>query len=69
MPQAGDAGAGAIRGAVAGRGHATLVRANASLRAAIEVFEPLAAPLARLSAGVKAAFDPDIILNPGRMYA
>jgi glycolate oxidase FAD binding subunit len=65
-----DAGAAAVRAAVrAEGGHATLVRAPAELRAAVEVFEPLSAPLMQLTAGIKAAFDPAGILNPGRMYA
>jgi glycolate oxidase FAD binding subunit len=33
------------------------------------VFEPLAPALAAVSASVKASFDPDHILNPGRMVA
>jgi glycolate oxidase FAD binding subunit len=32
------------------------------------VFQPQAVPLARLSARVKDSFDPQRILNPGRMY-
>jgi glycolate oxidase FAD binding subunit len=65
-----DAGAAAVRAAVRREGgHATLVRAPAELRAAVDVFEPLSAPLMQLTAGIKAAFDPDGILNPGRMYA
>ena len=50
-------------------GHATLVRAPAEVRAAVDVFEPLSEPLMRLTAGLKAAFDPAGMLNPGRMYA
>ncbi len=67
---AGDAGAGAIRAALhpAG-GHATLVRAPAEVRAAVDVFESQPEPLMRLTAGLKSAFDPAGILNPGRMYA
>ena len=33
------------------------------------VFEPLSAPLMRITRDIKAAFDPDGVLNPGRMYA
>ncbi|MCP8939156.1 glycolate oxidase subunit GlcE [Alsobacter sp. SYSU M60028] len=67
---AGDAGASAIRAALAGTGgHATLARAPAELRAAVDVFQPLPEAMMRLTAGVKASFDPDAILNPGRMYA
>ena len=65
----GDAGAAAIRGAVAGRGHATLLRAPAAVRARVPVFEPQPAPLAALSARVKKQFDPRGVLNPGRMVA
>jgi glycolate oxidase FAD binding subunit len=65
-----DAGAAAIRAALRGHGgHATLVRAPAEIRAAVDVFEPLPEALMRLMAGIKAAFDPAGILNPGRMYA
>jgi glycolate oxidase FAD binding subunit len=67
---AGDAGAAAIRAAVAqAGGHATLVRAPAEVRAAVAVFEPLPEPLMRVTAGIKAALDPAGIFNPGRMYA
>ncbi|HVW56537.1 MAG TPA: glycolate oxidase subunit GlcE [Rhizobiaceae bacterium] len=50
-----------------GGGHATLVRATASQRASIPVFQPQSAPLAQLSARLKEQFDPKGILNPGRM--
>jgi glycolate oxidase FAD binding subunit len=67
---AGDAGAAAIRAAVApSGGQATLVRAPAEVRAAVAVFEPLSEPLMRVSAGIKASLDPASIFNPGRMYA
>lgn len=66
----GDAGAQAIRQAVAmAGGHATLIRAPASLRAAVPVFEPEPEALAHLTARVKEGFDPKRVLNPGRMYA
>jgi glycolate oxidase FAD binding subunit len=66
-----DAGAAIIRVAVAaiGGGHATLVRAPADVRNAVEVFQPLAPPLMELSRKLKASFDPAGILNPGRMVA
>lgn len=51
-----------------GGGHATLVRAPVEMRAALNVFEPQPKALAALSARVKAQFDPENILNPGRMY-
>jgi glycolate oxidase FAD binding subunit len=64
-----DAGASTIRSALAAPGgHATLLRAPAELRGKVEVFQPPAGPLARLSARVKESFDPQHILNPGRMY-
>ncbi len=67
---AGDAGAAEIRAALGGfGGHATLVRAPEALRRQIDVFEPLTPALRALTVGVKASFDPDHILNPGRMYA
>ena len=67
---AGDAGAAAIR-AVLGEagGHATLLRAPEAVRAAADVFQPLAPALGAVTRRVKASFDPDGVLNPGRMYA
>ena len=61
----------ALRRAVAhfGGGHATLVRADAATRASIPVSEPQPGPLAALSARLKAQFDPDGVLNQGRMVA
>ncbi|MEW9837784.1 FAD-binding protein [Mesorhizobium marinum] len=52
-----------------GGGHATLMRAAPAWRAAVPVFEPEPAPLAALSARVKAEFDPKGLFNPGRMSA
>lgn len=74
VPSDGNAGSAAVRKALseaAGEqgGHATLVRAPAEIRSHVDVFEPLAEPLMRISAGIKASFDPDRIINPGRMYA
>ncbi|MDE2578189.1 MAG: glycolate oxidase subunit GlcE [Hyphomicrobiales bacterium] len=65
-----DARAADIRAAVAAcGGHATLVRAPVDLRARVDVFQPPSAPLMALTRAVKASFDPNAILNPGRMYA
>ncbi|WP_182086698.1 glycolate oxidase subunit GlcE [Aureimonas sp. ME7] len=50
-----------------GGGHATLVRAAHSERAAVPVFQPQASALAALSKRLKDQFDPQGILNPGRM--
>jgi len=70
VPSTADAGTAEIRRAVATHGgHATLIRAERSVRAAVEVFQPLSPPVERLTRGLKAAFDPAGILNPGRMYA
>ena len=66
----GDAGAGAIRAALATPGgHATLIRAPDPVRAAVPVFQPLAEPLMRVTRGLKAAHDPKGLFNPGRLYA
>jgi glycolate oxidase FAD binding subunit len=64
-----DAGAAVVRAAVAeaGGGHATLVRAPASVRAAVPVFEPQPPALATLTRRVAASFDPKQLLNRGRM--
>jgi glycolate oxidase FAD binding subunit len=56
------------RAAASSRGHATLMRAPDLLRAKVEVFEPLSEAAMRLSRGVKQSFDPDGLLNFGRMY-
>jgi glycolate oxidase FAD binding subunit len=62
--------AGAVRRAiVSAKGHATLMRGPESLRASVDVFEPPSTPALRLSRGVKQSFDPDGVLNFGRMYA
>jgi len=49
-------------------GHATLMRASPATRARVAVFPPEAPARAKLTASVKAAFDPLRIFNPGRMY-
>ena len=65
-----DAGAAIVRGAVAAYGgHATLIRAPAAVRAAVDVFEPQDGVLGALSKRVKESFDPKGVLNPGRMWA
>ena len=65
-----DAGAALVRRAVAATGgHATLIRAPASVRAAIDVFAPQDAAVAALTKRVKESFDPRGVLNPGRMWA
>lgn len=70
VPETSDAGTADIRRAVAQYGgHATLVRAAPQVRAAVDVFQPLASGLETISRRLKSAFDPAGILNPGRMYA
>ena len=65
-----DGGAALVRKAVkACGGHATLVRAPAALRAAVDVFEPPEGALAGLTRRVKDSFDPQGVLNRGRMWA
>lgn len=49
-------------------GHATLIRADENLRRQVEAFQPLSQNLEVLSRGLKKAFDPLGLLNPGRMY-
>jgi glycolate oxidase FAD binding subunit len=65
-----DANAPLVRGAVAeAGGHATLIRVPAAVRAAVEVFTPEAPAIAALSKRVRDSFDPNGVLNPGRMWA
>jgi len=45
------------------------VRAAAAVRASVDVFEPQPPALAALSRRVKTSFDPDGVLNSGRMWA
>ncbi|MDC7789588.1 FAD-binding protein [Rhodoplanes sp. TEM] len=64
-----DAGAATVRAATAHcGGHATLIRASAAVRAAVDVFEPQRGPLAVLTRRVKESFDPRGVLCPGRMW-
>lgn len=64
-----DAGAKAVHAAAkAAGGHATLIRAPEAVRGSVDVFAPLATPAMALQKRIKASFDPDGILNPGRMY-
>jgi glycolate oxidase FAD binding subunit len=39
------------------------------VRRSVEVFQPLGPAVDRITRGIKQAFDPLNILNPGRMYA
>jgi glycolate oxidase FAD binding subunit len=70
MPYADEPDAASVRSAVAQLGgHATLIRAEASVRAAVDVFHPEAAGVAALNRRVKESFDPKGVLNPGRVWA
>ena len=63
-----EAAAQAIRAAADGcGGHATLVRGPEVLRNAVPVFQPQPAPVAALSERLRGQFDPNGVLNPGRM--
>ena len=73
LPAAPDAHAGRVREVLAqvagGEAHATLMRADADVRAQVAPFQPLAPGVAALTERVRAQFDPQRIFNPGRMYA
>jgi glycolate oxidase FAD binding subunit len=59
-----------LRAAMAGiPGHATLIRASDGAKARLGVFHPEPPALAALAAGLRARFDPEGVLNPGRMAA
>ncbi len=69
-PRTPDAGAAAIRAALAalaGEGHATLVRAPAGLDPSVARFQPASPGVGRLTARIRAQFDPKGLFNPGRM--
>ncbi|MCB4767453.1 FAD-binding protein [Ancylobacter sp. Lp-2] len=74
MPDA-DPRAELVRGVLAAvggpqsGGHATLIRADAATRAALEVFQPLDPVTGALVKRMKDGFDPSRVLSPGRMYA
>jgi glycolate oxidase FAD binding subunit len=70
LPRSDDAHARLVHATVAqAGGHATLIRAPAAVRAKVEVFTPEPAPLAALTQRVRKGFDPQGVLNPGRMWA
>jgi glycolate oxidase FAD binding subunit len=69
-PRTPDAGAADIRAALAalaGEGHATLVRAPTGLDAAVPRFQPASPGVERLTARIRAQFDPKGLFNPGKM--
>jgi glycolate oxidase FAD binding subunit len=70
LPASNDARTPLVRAAVASAGgHATLIRAPVSVRAAVEVFTPEPPAQAALTARVRQSFDPQGVLNAGRMWA
>jgi glycolate oxidase FAD binding subunit len=70
MPYEDEADAGSVRTAVAALGgHATLIRAPAAVRAAVDVFQPEEPGVRTLSRRIKESFDPRGVLNPGRIWA
>jgi glycolate oxidase FAD binding subunit len=70
FPEADEALSARIHAAARSHGgYATLVKAPDEFRARVDVFQPLDPAVQKLQAGLKASFDPDGILNPGRMYA
>jgi glycolate oxidase FAD binding subunit len=70
LPAADDANAPSVRACLgATGGHATLIRAPAAVRAAVDVFTPEPGPLAALTDRVRKGFDPQRVLNAGRMWA
>jgi len=66
LPPSDDADQAIVRGALAG-GHATLIRADETVRVHTAVFQPQPPALASLASRVKESFDPKGIFNPGRM--
>ena len=70
MPAQPDAAHQTVRHALSTcGGHATLMRAGATVRSQVPVFQPQQTAMAALTERVKDGFDPHRILNPGRMYA
>ncbi|HXZ21196.1 MAG TPA: glycolate oxidase subunit GlcE [Pseudolabrys sp.] len=70
MPFSNEPDAAAIRSAVSTvGGHATLIRAPATVRAAVDVFAPEEPASRAMAKRVKESFDPKGLLNPGRMWA
>lgn len=68
LPHSADADHVLVRAALgATGGHATLIRAPASIRASVPVLHPQSPALAALATRVKESFDPKGLFNPGRM--
>ena len=70
LPASSDGHAPLVHATVASAGgHATLIRAPAAVRAAVNVFSPEVQAIAALTARVRQSFDPQGVLNAGRMWA
>jgi len=68
LPAQDDAGHEIVRASVNNvGGHATLIRADATVRRKVPVFHPQAKPVADLSRRIKEGLDPHGVFNPGRM--
>lgn len=68
LPPGRDAHAALVRERVSATGgHATLIRASETMREMVDVFHPLDAGVAALTARVKASFDPSDLFNRGRL--
>jgi len=68
LPAQDDAGHAVVRASVDNvGGHATLIRADVSVRNRVPVFHPQAKPVADLSRRIKEGLDPHCVFNPGRM--
>jgi glycolate oxidase FAD binding subunit len=69
LPDSPNANAPEVRASLAeSGGHATLIRADDQVRATTAVFHPQPDALAALSRRVKQQFDPEDVLNRGRMF-
>ncbi len=68
-PDLADGGAAVIRQTLTNHqgGHATLIRASAGLRSAVSVFPPMAPGIVALQQRIRAGFNPNDVLNPGRL--
>jgi glycolate oxidase FAD binding subunit len=70
LPASDDACVPVVRAAVAAAGgHATLVRAPAAVRAKVDVFTRETPAIAALTERVRSGFDPQGVLNAGRIWA
>lgn len=62
-----DSGAAEVRAALGEGGHAMLIRASREERQRVEVFHPEAPVIRQLSQRIRESFDPERILNRGRI--